>query len=143
MLIAKDKDLSIKVKMHQTFFFYFYHYLPHTCWVDMIYLTCRVFLKSPWWLVSIFCIPTPLNISWTINICLKYFMTATKTLRPLPTYLMYGPSTNPLDSGRKLNAHKMLRKCLRCLLNVFWMFKLRAVFGGITHTNIPLNVNDF
>ena len=38
------------------------------------------------------------NISWPINICLKYFMTPTKTLcLPLPcppppgTYLMYGP----------------------------------------------------
>ena len=32
------------------------------------------------------------NISWPINICLKYFMTPTKTLHlPLPTYLMYGP----------------------------------------------------
>ena len=24
------------------------------------------------------------NISWPINICLKYFMTPTKSLRPLP-----------------------------------------------------------
>ena len=32
------------------------------------------------------------NISWPINICLKYFMTPTKTLRtPPPTYLIYGP----------------------------------------------------
>ena len=38
------------------------------------------------------------NISWPINICLKYFMTPTKTFcLPLPcppppgTYLMYGP----------------------------------------------------
>ena len=32
------------------------------------------------------------NISWSINICLKYFMTSTKTLSPSPpTYLMYGP----------------------------------------------------
>ena len=30
-------------------------------------------------------------ISWPINICLKYFMPPTKTLRPPPTYLMYGP----------------------------------------------------
>ena len=34
------------------------------------------------------------NISWPINICVKYFMTPTKSIRPLapPTYLMYGPS---------------------------------------------------
>ena len=31
------------------------------------------------------------NISWPINICLKYFMTPTKTLCPPPTYLIYGP----------------------------------------------------
>ena len=32
------------------------------------------------------------NISWIINICLKYFMTPTKTHRPPPpSYLMYGP----------------------------------------------------
>ena len=32
------------------------------------------------------------NISWPINICLKYFMTPIKTLPPPPpTYLMYGP----------------------------------------------------
>ena len=31
------------------------------------------------------------NISWLINICLKYFMVPTKTLQPPPTYLMYSP----------------------------------------------------
>ena len=36
------------------------------------------------------------NISWTINICLKYFMITIKTFQtrpapPPPTYLMYGP----------------------------------------------------
>ena len=31
------------------------------------------------------------NISWPINICLKYFINPAKTLRPPPTYLMYGP----------------------------------------------------
>ena len=30
------------------------------CSVDVIYLTCLVFLKSPWWLGWIFCAPTPL-----------------------------------------------------------------------------------
>ena len=100
------------------------HYI---CWVDVIYLSCLVFLKSPWWLVWIFCVPTHLtlklnfkiklrkentrkyfvtnqkflkNISWPINICLKYFMTPTKILWP-STYilnvrslnLIYGPSS--------------------------------------------------
>ena len=45
--IAKNKDPSIRVKMHQTIFWNFYHYLPYICWVDVIYLTCHVFLKSP------------------------------------------------------------------------------------------------
>ena len=48
------------IKVHQTFF-YFYHYLPYTCWMDVIYLTYLVFLKSPSWLVWIFCAPTPLT----------------------------------------------------------------------------------
>ena len=45
---------------------FFYHYLPYICWGDVIYLTCLVFLKSPWWLVWIFCAPTPLN--WKIKL---------------------------------------------------------------------------
>ena len=42
-------------------FFYFYHYLSYICWVDVFCLICPVFLKSPWWLVWIFCIPIPLT----------------------------------------------------------------------------------
>ena len=42
-------------------FFYFYHYLSYICWVYVIYLTCLVFLKSPWWLVLMFCAPNPLT----------------------------------------------------------------------------------
>ena len=41
-------------------FFEFYHYLPYICWVEVIYLIFLVFLKSPWWLVWIFFVPTPL-----------------------------------------------------------------------------------
>ena len=37
--------------------FCFYHYLSYIWWVDVIYLTCLVFLKSPWFLVWIFCAP--------------------------------------------------------------------------------------
>ena len=43
---------------------------------------------------KIFCGPSKVlkNISWPINICLKYFMTPAKTFRPpAPIYLMYGP----------------------------------------------------
>ena len=43
---------------------------------------------------KIFCGPSKIlkNISWPINICQKYFMNPTKTLRPpTPTYLIYGP----------------------------------------------------
>ena len=44
---------------------------------------------------KIFCGPSKIlkNISWPINICLKYFMAPTKSLHPPPpppTYLMYG-----------------------------------------------------
>ena len=59
--IAMAKDPSIMLKMHQTFFFCFYHCLPYICWLDVIYLTCLAFLKSPWLLVWIFCPPTPLT----------------------------------------------------------------------------------
>ena len=43
------------------FFFSFYHYLPYICWVDLIYLTYFIYLKSPWWLVWIFCASSPLT----------------------------------------------------------------------------------
>ena len=38
---------------------------------------------------KIFCAPSKIlkNISWPINICLKYFMTPTKSLRP-PSYIL-------------------------------------------------------
>ena len=52
--ITKDKDRSSRVKMHQ-FSFKFLPPIIYTCWVDMIYLTCLVFIKSPWWPVWIFC----------------------------------------------------------------------------------------
>ena len=102
--LVKAKTLTPGSKYIKHFFFYLYCYLPYISWVDVIYLTWLVFLKSPWWFVWIFCAPTPLrkitkkehrkifcdpskilkNISWTINICLKYFMIPTKTLRPTP-----------------------------------------------------------
>ena len=43
---------------------------------------------------KIFCGPSKIlkNISWFINICLKYFLTPQKpSAPPPPTYLMYGP----------------------------------------------------
>ena len=48
---------------------------------------------------KIFCGPSKIfkNVSWPINICLKYFTIPTKTLRPPPTYLMYGPLMQHLD----------------------------------------------
>ena len=47
--IAKDKDPSnrVKMKMHQ-FFKNFYNHLSYIYWVDVIYLTCLTFFKSPW-----------------------------------------------------------------------------------------------
>ena len=45
---------------------------------------------------QIFCGPSNIfkNISWPIDICLRYFMNPAKTLRPPPAYLMYGPYVN-------------------------------------------------
>ena len=31
-------------------------------WLDVIYLYCLFFLKSPWWLVWMFCAPIPLTL---------------------------------------------------------------------------------
>ena len=46
------------------------------------------------------------NILWPINICLKYFITSTKTLcphhRPPPTSLMYGPLCNKAKNYKKV-----------------------------------------
>ena len=49
--------------MHQTFFLFLKIFALYILsgWVDVIYLTCLVFLKSPWWLVWMFCAPTPLT----------------------------------------------------------------------------------
>ena len=47
---------------------------------------------------KIFCGPSKIlkNISWPINICLKYFMAPTKTLRP-PSYILNVQSLNAND----------------------------------------------
>ena len=53
---------------------------------------------------KIFCGPSKnwKNISWPINICLKYFITPTKTLRlphPPPSYILdLGPFTDYVDT---------------------------------------------
>ena len=109
--VTKGKDPSIRVKMHQTFFC-FYNSFWYICWVGVIHLTCLVFFvffKSPWCsslnnLCSntlnlknkiakighkkIFCgISKSLkNFSWPINLCLKSFLTPTKTLRHTLVY---------------------------------------------------------
>ena len=52
------------------------------------------------------------NISWPINICLKYFMAPTKTLRPPPlppTYLMYVPLYNNFKKPKSSNVSRNLR----------------------------------
>ena len=60
--MVKVKDPSIRVKMNQTYsFLIFTTIFFYICWVEVIYLTCRAFLKSPWWPVWIF-------------YALKYFM---------------------------------------------------------------------
>ena len=87
--VAKAKDPSIKVKMHQTFFLKFYYYLPYICWMYVIYLTSFFFLKSPWWLVWIFCAPTPLTWETKLRKCniRKYFVAHEKVWKTF-----HGPS---------------------------------------------------
>ena len=61
LLRTKTLALGSKCMKH---FFYFCRYFSCFRWVDewmWFYLTCLVFLKSPWWLVSIFCALTPLT----------------------------------------------------------------------------------
>ena len=115
----------------------FYHHLLSCSSRNLIScLTCLIFLKSSWWLVwtfsaqthlkfqmnllkakirkehkKIFCGPSKnfTNISWTINIWLKYFITPAKTLQPAPTYLMYSPSsteklTTPITTDDSLSS---------------------------------------
>ena len=103
--LVRTKTLASEWKCIKHFFFEFlplFSLYLLSGWVDVTYFTFFAFLKSPSWLVWIFCAPTPLehkkiehkkifcgpskilkNISWFINICLKYFMAITKTLRPL------------------------------------------------------------
>ena len=51
---------------------------------------------------KIFCGPSKIlkNISWPINICLKYFMTLTKTLQP-PSYILNVRSLNEKKERKK------------------------------------------
>ena len=39
----------------------------------------------------------------------------------------------PVDTGRKLNVHKMFRRCLGRILNVLCMFNLRPVPTAVSH----------
>ena len=109
------KLYPMSIAKRQTFSKFFYHYLPYISWVDVIYLTCLVFLKSPWWLVWIFCAPTPLPENIKLRKWVeKYFMARqymSKIFRDhkknprthLPTYLMYGPILSELsDSSSEL-----------------------------------------
>ena len=44
------------------------------------------------------------NISWPINICLKYFMTSTKTLRA-PSYILNLRSLNTITEHNLIQTH--------------------------------------
>ena len=105
--IAKDKDPSIRIKMQQTFFFIF-PTISHISaeWCDlfnMFFLNVLNGLMASFDILcsntlnlknkntkiehkKIFCDPSKTleNISWPVNICLKYFVTSTKTLRQPP-----------------------------------------------------------
>ena len=58
--LLKTKTLASGSKCIK-YFFYFDHYLTYICRVDVIYWTRHVFIKSPWWLVWIFCAPITLT----------------------------------------------------------------------------------
>ena len=43
--------------------------------------------------------------------------------------------TQPVDTGRKLNVHKMFRRRSGCLLNILYTFNLRPVSMGQVFSN--------
>ena len=59
--LLRTKTLASGSKCTKHLLKMFFHHLSYICWVDVIYLTCLAFLKFPWWLVWIFCAPTPLT----------------------------------------------------------------------------------
>ena len=101
--IPKDKNPSIRIKMHHTFFSFLplfaldllsgYDVFNMSCLSEislMASLDILFFnhfnLKNKIMKIEhkkIFCGPSKVlkNISWPMNICLKYFMVPTKTLR--------------------------------------------------------------
>ena len=57
------------------------------------------------------------NISWPINICLKYLMTPTINLHPSPpTYLMYGPLSRNSHTQIPQFHERMVYSILRTVL---------------------------
>ena len=126
-------------------------------WVDVIYLRCLVFLKFPWWLVWIFCAPILLNlknkitkiehkkifcgsskilknISWPINICLKYFMTPTKTLscHVFPSSsLCYSICSYIISSRPAFNLSSLLLCPLNSLSHSLNQFDIRRFPSGL------------
>ena len=90
-----------------TYFYFYYHLLSHSSNDLICCFTCLIFPKSSWWQAwtncsnppklsneftkdwnwkkkrKIFCGPPKLfkSVSWPINVCLKHFMTSSKTLR--------------------------------------------------------------
>ena len=69
---------------------------------------------------KIFCGPskTLKNISWPINICLKYFMAPTKTLRPL-SYILNGRSLR-IDWNWTRTQNHLVRKVLILRMLMSW-----------------------
>ena len=68
---------------------------------------------------KIFCGPSKIlkNISWPINICLKYLMTPTINLHPSPpTYLMYGPLSRNSHTQIPQFHERMVYSILRTVL---------------------------
>ena len=109
-----DPRNRIKTHPKKNFFFFFdfYYYFSHTRVNFTFCLTCLILVwipfksRRPLYVLKeitkkirtkehkeIFCSTSKIfkNISWPINICIKFFMAPVKFLRPLPTYLMYWP----------------------------------------------------
>ena len=100
--LLRTKSLISGSKCIKHFFNYFY--LLSGCVLFNMSCLALHFLKYPWWLLWIFCAPTPLNfkiklpkqkiirglwkivknVSWPINICLKYLMKLKKPSDPTP-----------------------------------------------------------
>ena len=78
--IAKNKNPTIRVKMHQAFFIFttILCFNPFNLKNKIMKIEQKKIFRGPSKISK--------NVSWSINICLKYFMASTKTLWA-PSYI--------------------------------------------------------